>query len=503
MTRAVLVCALLILIACGGGGGAADTFDAGADAISGPVDAGDGPGPVDTVGDATGGSADAATDGGSSPMDASTPVDLCAGVSCTTAPAATCVGSTQRTYDPIGTCSDGVCSYASNDTACAAGCDNAACIDPCAGVTCTNPPGPFCEGDHLRTYEATGTCSSGGCSYASSLSTCELGCQNTTCFNPDPRLEDPARISLPFECAGTPLTAAQIIEHVAQGGDSLQLINDSRNPLLRVLTAFQTSRTCHPLTGCGAWRDSDAESYLMRFWVSASGELQLIQDDVFFAGHSEIEATITSADRQIAVHDSAHGGTKRQYKLRMTRADQGFACFSAASVREQDPPKDDGSYRELFWIAATTIAAPVPRTTPEPLAPWPFHCAGTPASNAEIASWFPSGQSQLAFRGNRASRLSTQQCHPITGCSPWDLQFLGSPQLQGLKATATSLLLWFEPAVNVPLVDGLVNTTVGAATYTGIAATDKCVSYHRTAVANTPPSAVVITTHTEEQSVAP
>lgn len=484
MKRAVVACALLVLISCGGGGRAASTIDAG----------------VDTGGVAV----DAAADGGSSSMDGSTPVDLCAGVSCTTAPAATCVGTIQRTYDPVGTCSDGVCSYASHDTACAAGCESAACIDPCAGVTCTSPPGPSCDGDRLRTFADTGTCSNGSCSYASSESTCELGCRNTTCFNPDPRLEDPARVSLPFECPGTPLSAAQIIEHVAQGGDTINLVDDNRNPLFPAFTAFKTSRTCHPLTGCSAWMTSGDESYSMRLWVSASGDLQLIQDDESFAGHSEVEATISSGDLQTVFGSSSHGGTTRQYKVRITRTDDaGDGCVSAVSVSQQDPPKNDGSHVEWFWLAGTGIAAPVPRTTPAPLAPWPFKCAGTPASNAEVASWFPAGQTQLAFRGNNASRVSTQQCHPITGCSPWDLKFLTILQLRGLKATATAFTLWFDPEVNVPLVDGRINTTVGSATYTGLVTTDKCVSYDRTVVVNTPPSAMVTTTHTEEQNAVP
>lgn len=61
------------------------------------------------------------TDGGSH-------ADLCAGVSCDTPPAPTCLdGSTLREYAGSGTCSAGICSYAPADNTCPAGCSGGAC----------------------------------------------------------------------------------------------------------------------------------------------------------------------------------------------------------------------------------------------------------------------------------------------------------------------------------------------------------------------------------------
>ncbi|MBL8911355.1 MAG: hypothetical protein JNM17_11740 [Archangium sp.] len=139
--------------------------------------------------------------------------DPCAGVTCTTPPAATCVDATtrrafgspgtcagmgmcsypsqdtacnappastclnpttMRTYSAAGMCSNGTCNYTPTDTPCSNGCSNGACTgDPCAGVTCNMPPGPTCaNGTTRRTFAATGTCGGGMCSYAPTDTAC-------------------------------------------------------------------------------------------------------------------------------------------------------------------------------------------------------------------------------------------------------------------------------------------------------------------------------------------
>lgn len=143
---------------------------------------------------------------------------------CNSPPAASCIGSTARTWSANGTCSGGACNYTSTDTACANGCTNGACNgDPCAGVSCTTPPAATCAssttrrtfaasgtcsagncsyaptdtncntpppnfcvtGTTLRSYTAQGTCTSGACGYATNDTTCPFACANGAC-NPDP-----------------------------------------------------------------------------------------------------------------------------------------------------------------------------------------------------------------------------------------------------------------------------------------------------------------------------
>ncbi|MEW6431828.1 MAG: hypothetical protein AB1730_10000 [Myxococcota bacterium] len=110
----------------------------------------------------------------------------CAGVSCNAPPAASCVNATTlRTFTAPGSCSGGACSYAPQDTTCQYGCANGACAnDPCAGVTCTTPPASACvTPSTLRTFAPSGVCSGGACSYTPADTTCQFGCSNGRCEN--------------------------------------------------------------------------------------------------------------------------------------------------------------------------------------------------------------------------------------------------------------------------------------------------------------------------------
>ena len=109
--------------------------------------------------------------------------DPCAGISCTNPPTATCSDANTRRSYAAGTCSAGNCSYASIDTSCAHGCANGACNnDLCAGVTCTQSPAASClDANTQRSYSSPGTCSNGSCSYPTTNTTCASGCANGVC----------------------------------------------------------------------------------------------------------------------------------------------------------------------------------------------------------------------------------------------------------------------------------------------------------------------------------
>ncbi len=53
--------------------------------------------------------------------------------------------------------------------------------DPCAGVTCSSPPAAECDGSSVKTYSSSGTCSNGQCSYSSSTAPCRFGCSLGSC----------------------------------------------------------------------------------------------------------------------------------------------------------------------------------------------------------------------------------------------------------------------------------------------------------------------------------
>lgn len=100
-------------------------------------------------------------------------------VVCNSPPQSTCVdGNTMRVYQATGTCSKGACDYAPKDVAC----PNCPGCDACAGVTCNTPPKADClDATTLRTYASAGACSGGTCSYAPTDRPCPGGCAGAVC----------------------------------------------------------------------------------------------------------------------------------------------------------------------------------------------------------------------------------------------------------------------------------------------------------------------------------
>jgi hypothetical protein len=70
----------------------------------------------------------------------------------------------------------------------------------------------------------------------------------------DPRLDDPSRPSLPFECQGAPLAASEISDAVAQGSDRIALVNDVNwNDTAQVVKMEEYSRTCQVRVTAGCF----------------------------------------------------------------------------------------------------------------------------------------------------------------------------------------------------------------------------------------------------------
>jgi hypothetical protein len=110
--------------------------------------------------------------------------DPCAGKVCQTAPASSCIDpNTLRTFDAVGTCNAGSCSYGERKITCAHGCEAGACKDdPCKGVVCTQPDAARCKDDRTAvTFAPVGVCRRGACEYVSTESRCEFGCEAGTC----------------------------------------------------------------------------------------------------------------------------------------------------------------------------------------------------------------------------------------------------------------------------------------------------------------------------------
>lgn len=144
------------------------------------VAGGDGVGEAGAGGDGAGDAGSGGAGNGGAPEP-----DACSDVVCDSPPASDCESPTSfKTYDTVGTCEDGVCSYAYQTIDCY--CQDGACrTDPCL-ATCPAAPQPECKNaDTLTTYADSDTCMAGVCSYVVTDYTCNFGCSGDAC-NPDP-----------------------------------------------------------------------------------------------------------------------------------------------------------------------------------------------------------------------------------------------------------------------------------------------------------------------------
>lgn len=117
---------------------------------------------------------DCAADG--AVCDAGRCVRACDDASCDAPPAASCDGNVAVTFAG-GRCDvDGACVYTPERTPCGedATCVDGACIATCGDVVCVTPPDASCDGVFAVTWESVGTCGGGVCSYASTRTNCVL-----------------------------------------------------------------------------------------------------------------------------------------------------------------------------------------------------------------------------------------------------------------------------------------------------------------------------------------
>ena len=119
--------------------------------------------------------------------------DPCFTVTCDEPPAATCDANEVVSSDSSGTCMDGECEYGETRTPCgdAAICTAGECIDsadPCAGMECADVPVAYCDGDTAISYDESGVCVDGTCSYGEVMTKCDAGtsCIEGECVEDEP-----------------------------------------------------------------------------------------------------------------------------------------------------------------------------------------------------------------------------------------------------------------------------------------------------------------------------
>ena len=98
-----------------------------------------------------------------------------------------------ETYDQTGRCGFGRCTYFTHEIPCA-----------CQNGACTSPPHPLCKDPFtLPTYTAQGACSPGSCNYAIADAHCAFGCDSGAC-KPDPCAGVTCDTPPPDSCSADP-----------------------------------------------------------------------------------------------------------------------------------------------------------------------------------------------------------------------------------------------------------------------------------------------------------
>jgi len=226
-----------------------------------------------------------------------------------------------------------------------------------------------------------------------------------------PELDDPKRLSLPFECSGTALSASEVIEHVADGNGGFWVGSDwNWQGKIELIVLRDYRRLCNPTTGCDAWSlttgltqteirpavvvDSAKATHLYQY--SASNPAQLLTSKSF-----------STADFQMNLYNKANDPSSIvRYKIRITRSSTSTGCFSMAAKTASWPSTSNPSWTvQSVVVGVATFAAPTPRQTyPKPSGS--YTCSGTPASDAQIKAAFPPARSSSpsATRASRAGR---------------------------------------------------------------------------------------------------
>ena len=192
-----------------------------------------------------------AGDGGDA-GDGTTPVDPCIGVVCDSPQASSCTSASEyRTYDKLGSCTEGTCHYTEHLIACT--CQGNACIsDPCAAVTCDSPQPAKCSGSNTLTeYASSGTCTAGSCSYAATEKTCAFGCANGAC-KADPCAGVTCNTQQPAKCKNTTTKTTYAASGTCSAGNCSYAATDTPCPSNQACSGQGVCALCSTDASCGA-----------------------------------------------------------------------------------------------------------------------------------------------------------------------------------------------------------------------------------------------------------
>lgn len=202
--------------------------------------------------DGVGGGGGSSNGSGGESAGGAPPAEPCDGVVCATPPASECQGSASfKTYDTMGSCEAGVCSYTARTIDCT--CEDGMCTtDPCLTVTCDSPPQPHCTNPQTVTdYAASGTCSEGSCDYAPTDTPCEHGCEDGAC-QADPCLTITCDSPPEPSCAGPTTTRAHAATGSCEEGSCTYAPTDTPCPSNKRCDGAGVCSVCKTDASCGA-----------------------------------------------------------------------------------------------------------------------------------------------------------------------------------------------------------------------------------------------------------
>jgi len=324
-----------------------------------------------------------------------------------------------------------------------------------AGGCVAESDAQFCARQRFACGAARGADNCGRSRAVASCGACAAGMECGDATRPnvclgspdDPALDDPARASFPFECQGTVISPAEIVEHVPQGWGVVWPTNSRNwNDTARVFKTRVAKRTCTQATGCGEWTDdtlagfNDEELYLA-LAVDAAGTVEIAQADV--QGNVLARRKLVTGETQLDLVRTTAPASPHRYKARLTRASDGRLCVSLAT-RLQTQSAPAGVVHERFDIGYAFSGAPVPRTTFPP--PPDLVCAASPrATDSDIRGWFTAGATRRSLAAAESRRV-TRQCHPVTGCSAYQVEGLPSAVMRGLIVNGSGFAIELSQA---------------------------------------------------------
>jgi hypothetical protein len=232
---------------------------------------------------------------------------------------------------------------------------------------------------------------------------------------PASQLQDPGRITLPYECDGTTLTLAEVLSLFDSGTASKTI------GLTGELAPQTWSRTCAPLTGCTAWTVAASTSpkalaFELIFSGSTLSSMIAFGYDAYFDQLGQQSVPVSAGDFMI-VNDP----TVNPERIRLTHPAAGGICVSVATTLTNSPVGQQSFSVGKGTLTPSTLARSAVTDRPA-LESAPDLCPGPGASTAAIAAaWFQPGTTTVAVPATRYD-VAGRSCHPVTGCTAWGQQ---------------------------------------------------------------------------------